>query len=244
MTEPRSAATGFPNPEMNKYIEAIKVVDLGAVEAMLQEKPKWIEWAEPSGKNALHFLCGLGPSDDPGKTKDSLAMLKLLLKSGMDINSIHRIEDKNCDFFPATPLWYAYTRGRNETLYKYLLKNGADTRNCWWAIAWYDDVVAAKLWLKHGAEITEKPTLNELFLGSFQWKKYNFVSWLHEMGAEVNAVDHVGNTALMMAVKRKDDDRIKWLVERGADPDRANKQGISARMIAEQKGPRRLLQLL
>ncbi|HEX3101985.1 MAG TPA: hypothetical protein VHQ01_09345 [Pyrinomonadaceae bacterium] len=178
---------------MNKYIEAIRALDIETVDRMTGDK-KWLEWAEPSGKNALHYLCGLPVSDDPAKTDISLSILKMLLKNGMPINSVHRIDDKNCDIFPATPLWYAYTRGRNEKLYKYLLKNGADTRNCWWAIAWYDDIAAAKLWLKHGAKIDENPTLDELFLGSYGWKKLNFAYWLIEQGADVNAADDLGNT--------------------------------------------------
>src|SRR5688572_18259683 len=106
---------------MNKYIEAIKALDIETVKSMIEKDAKWLTWAEPSGKNALHYLCGLGPGDAKS-SEASLAILKLLLKKGMNMNSIHRIEDKNCDFFPATPLWYAYTRGRNETLYKFLLK--------------------------------------------------------------------------------------------------------------------------
>lgn len=229
---------------MNKYIEAIKAMDLATVKAMLQNDPKWIKWAEPSGKNALHYLCGLGPSGDIAQRDASLAILKLLLKNGMDINSVHRIEDKNCGFFPATPLWYAYTRGRNEVLYKYLLKMGADPQNCMWAIAWYDDVAAAKLFVKHGARIDEKPSLNELFLGSFGWKKMKFVKWLLGMGVDVNAADDKGNTALMVAVKRKDEASIKFLVSVGADPNIQNASGLSARTLVELKGPKRLLALL
>ncbi len=137
---------------MNKFITAITTLDLGAVTEFIKE-PKWLNWSEPSGKNALHYLCGPAAPESAERSEIRLEILKLLLKRGMDINSIHRIEDKNCGHFPATPLWYAYTRGRNEKLYKYLLKQGADPSNCWWAIAWYDDVAAAKLWLKHGAKI-------------------------------------------------------------------------------------------
>jgi len=229
---------------MNKYVEAIKDLDRETVEDMLEKEPKWLDWAEPTGKNALHYLCGLCVGDHAAKAQTSLDILKLLLKRGMDINSVHRIEEKGCDFFPATPLWYSYTRGRNEKLYKYLLKNGADLRHCWWAIAWYDDIAAAKLWLKHGAKIDEKPTLNELFLGSFGWKKFNFAYWLLEMGADVDVVDEKGNTALMVAVKRKDEENIIRLVKRGADADRKNTDGDSARRIAETKGPKRLLAML
>jgi len=107
---------------MNKFIEAIKDLDIDAVNGFL-DNPKWVDWSEPAGKNALHYLCGLGLSDDPVKAETALSILKLLLKHGVDINSIHRIEDKNCDFFPATPLWCAYTRSRNAKLYKRRLVN-------------------------------------------------------------------------------------------------------------------------
>ncbi|HEV8592208.1 MAG TPA: ankyrin repeat domain-containing protein [Pyrinomonadaceae bacterium] len=228
---------------MNSYIKAVTDLDIAAVQELLTKDPKWKSWSEPSGKNALHYLCGVRSADDPQRADAALSILKLLLKNGMDINSVHKIEDKICDFFPATPLWYAYTRGRNEKLYKYLLKHGADLSHCWWAIAWYDDIAAAKLWLKHGAKIDKKPSLDDLFLGSFQWKKFAFANWLLYNGADVNAADDRGNTALMLAVKRKDEDSIRLLIGRGADPDKLNNDGLSARMIAETKGPKRLLDI-
>lgn len=228
---------------MNRLVTAVKSLDLELVR-QLTGMPKWASWAEPSGKNALHYLCEVKVGASKEKADTSLRILKLLLKRGLDIDSPHRIEDKNCDVFPATPLWYAYTRGRNEKVYKYLLKHGADTRGCWWAIAWYDDFTAAKLWLKHGAKIDTNPTLDELFLGSFQWKKMAFAKWLLEQGADVNARGPGGMTALMLAVKRKDEDAIRWLISKGADPDLENDQRISARMIAKDKGPKRLNELL
>ena len=236
---------------MNSFVKAVTDLDIIAVGEKLKD-PKWLAWSEPSGKNALHYVCGVdcrGPrvnKREPVSTASNaaLAITRLLLKSGMDINSIHRIEEKNCEFFPATPLWYAYTRGCNEKLYKYLLKQGADPSHCWWAIAWYDDVPAGKLWLRHGAKIDEKPSLNDLFLGSFQWKKYTFAKWLLDQGADVNATGPSGLTALMLAVKRKDEDSIRRLIRLGADPDKGTENGLSARMLAEQKGPKRIANLL
>lgn len=227
---------------MNKFVKAIKGLDIAAVKEFLKV-PKWVGWAEPTGKNALHYLCGLDVADDAARDETSLTTLKLLLKSGMDINSIHKIPEKD-SYFPGTPLWYAYTRGRNEKLYKYLLKHGADPSHCLWAIAWYDDVAAAKLWLKHGAKIDERPSLNNLFLGSFQWKKYKFAKWTLDQGADVNAPGPGGLTSLMLALKRKDETAIKMLLALGADPDKESEEGISARKLAEQKGPRRILSLL
>ena len=156
---------------MNKFITAVTNFELNAVKEFVKDE-KWRNWSEPTGKNALHYLCAVPSENDI--YGNSVATLKFLLSKGMEIDSVHRIEDKKCDFFPATPLWYAYTRGRNEKLYKYLLKEGADTRHCWWAIAWNDDVAAGKLWMKHGATIDTLPTLDELFFGSVQWKKYKF----------------------------------------------------------------------
>lgn len=150
---------------MNRLVTALKALDVELVEKLIRE-PRWASWSEPDGKNAIHYLCGVVPKNSD-QADTSLKILKLLLKRGIDLNSIHRIEDSKCNVFPATPLWYAYTRGRNETIYKHLLKQGADPSHCWWAIAWYDDVKAGELWLKHGATIDEKPTLDELFLGSF-----------------------------------------------------------------------------
>src|SRR4051812_32056831 len=114
---------------MNKFIKAIKTLDLNLIKELLEAEPKWIEWSEDNGKNALHYLCGLNISKDAQKAEMSLRILKLFLKSGMNINAVHNIADKDCGF-PATPLWYAYTRGRNEKLFTYLLKNGADPNNC------------------------------------------------------------------------------------------------------------------
>jgi hypothetical protein len=94
---------------MNKLIRAVKYSDLTSIEEMLQRESKWIKWPEDNGKNALHYLCGLDISKDPRKAEISLQILKLLLKRGMNINSIHEIPE-GCGIFPATPLWYAYTR--------------------------------------------------------------------------------------------------------------------------------------
>src|ERR1700743_925594 len=187
---------------MNKFIQTIKSLDLLLLEQIIQAEPKWIEWAEDSGKNALHYLCGIPISQHPEKTDDSLGILKLLLKKGMSINSIHHIED-GCDNFPATPLWYAYTRGRNEKIYKYLLDQGANPENCMYAIAWYDDVESAALFKKHGASIEGSSTMDSPFFAAYNWKRYKVAEWFLKNGADVNFVDSKGNTALFYAVKRK-----------------------------------------
>ena len=70
------------------------------------------------------------------------------------------------------------------------------------------------------------------------------VRYLLDQGADVNARGPNGLTAIMLAVKRKDEEAIKFLIKRGADPDKKSDDGTTARIIAETKGPKRLAALL
>lgn len=229
---------------MNKFIQAIRDIDAERVKQLIAGEPKWLSWSEDSGKNALHFLGTLEIGKFPEKANDSLEILKLLLSKGMDINSVHRIPDSNCDFFPATPLWYAYTRGRNELLYTWLLENGADPENCMYAIAWYDDVKAAALFKQYGARIDNIVGTDSPFLAAFTWRKFNAARWFLENGADVNFADATGNTALWYAVKRKyPDEQIKLLLQFGADADRENNEGVSPGKLAETNRQRKILSL-
>jgi hypothetical protein len=228
---------------MNKFIQAVKYLDFTSIEEMLEGDSKWIKWSEDSGKNALHYLCGLDISKDPQKVEISLRILKLLLKKGMNVNSVHEIPD-GCGIFPATPLWYAYTRGRNEKLFTYLLTSGVNPDNCMFAIAWYDDVKSANLFKKHGAKIDDAVSDNTPFLAAFQWKRFNIAEWFLTNGANINFADSEGNTALFYAIKRKYKiEYIKLLIQFGADFNKKNKDGISPKKLAELNSQKKILKL-
>ena len=228
---------------MNKFIRAIKNTDLSVIENIIKKEPKWIQWSENNGKNALHYLCGLDLSKDPTKIKSSLQILKLLIKKGININSVHKFED-NSEIFPATPLWYAYTRGRNETLFTWLLANGADPSHCMFAIAWYDDIKSAALFKKYGALLDEKAGDCTPFLAAFMWKRFNMAEWLLKNGANVNFQDAKGNTALFYAVKRKYKvGQVELLLKCGADFNRNNNDGLSPKKLAESNRKKEILSL-
>jgi hypothetical protein len=227
---------------MNKFIQAVKYLDLTSIEEMLHRESKWIKWCEDGGKNALHYLCGLDISKDPRKVEISLQILKLLLKGGMDINSVHKIPD-DYGIFPATPLWYAYTRGRNEKLFTCLLKNGANPDHCMFAIAWNDDVKSANLFKKHGAKIHDEDGGDAPFLAAFMWKKLNMAEWFLKNGADVNFVDSEGTSALLYAVKRNYEiENVKLLLQFGADFNK-EKDGLSPKKLAELNGQKKNLNL-
>jgi hypothetical protein len=95
---------------MNKFIQAVRDLDIAKTKQLLTDEPKWRTWAKPDGKNALHFVCAvpvvpivnvpaseLGPADH-AKAATSLEIVKLLLKFGRAINSIHNIPDKTAVF--------------------------------------------------------------------------------------------------------------------------------------------------
>jgi hypothetical protein len=41
---------------MNKFIHAVKYLDLTSIEEMIQREPKWIKWSEEGGKCASLFV--------------------------------------------------------------------------------------------------------------------------------------------------------------------------------------------
>ena len=228
---------------MNQFVVALRSFDLDAVKKKVKINPDWLKWRDESGRNALHIVCSKNPGKDKKAAQSALAVVQFLIRSGMDINSIHEIPDDN-SIFPATPLWHAYAKGRNERVYAWLLKNGADPERCMWAIAWNDDVKAANLFSRFGARTTRLEGPDDPFCAAFLWKRFKVANWFLEHGADVNFADKEGNTVLYYAIKRKFDfEWIEFLYREGADFDRKNNEGVSARMLATQNRRRKILRL-
>ncbi len=229
---------------MNVFIQTVKALDLPRIQSMAEKKPEWLRYEETDGKNALHYLGGVKVGNDPDKGQRSLTIAEYLLASGLNINGVHRIPDCG-NIFPATPLWYAYAKGRNQTLYPWLLAKGADPHHCMFAIAWNDDTEAAALFKHYGAETHRGFDSDTPFLAAWYWKRFHVAEWFLRDGTDVNQPGADGDTALHRAVRKKyDADKITFLLQFGADPHLKNRHGESAIDLAGVVGPRKILRLL
>lgn len=219
---------------MNNFIKAVKALDFLKVKALVEKDARWISYVEEGGKNALHYLGSVKVGDDTEKALSSVEIFQWLCGKGMDLNAIHEIKDKGCDIFPATPLWYAYARGRNKKLYTWLLEAGAKPDNCMFAIAWNDDAEAAALFRNKGADIRDNNGKDTPFLSAIHWKRFKVADWFLENGADINARGDDDMTALHCAVKRKYEvEHIQFLMNHGADIHLKNEAGISPLELAQ-----------
>ena len=228
---------------MNKLIRSIKALDIDAIKEIIASDPAWLTWAEPDGKNALHYLAAMNHRKNSEREEKSVSIMKLLLNRGMDINAVHHIPEERTTF-PATPLWYAYAKGRNDKLYRYLLAAGANPEHCMFAIVWNNDVTAATLFKKYGAETDPVPMSQSPLMAAIFWKRWEVAEWFLRNNADVNRADFEGNASLHHAVMRRyNSPVIAMLLKYGADPDQKNKQGESPRTLALRKKMRATLSL-
>ena len=229
---------------MNRFIKAAKTWDIDAVAALLDEDPKWRRYVDRGGRTGLHYAA----ARDTRKTDDppakAVALTDLLLEHGADIDAVHEIPDGS-EIFPARPIWYAYARGANMPLVRHLLARGANPNSCLWAAAWNDDAEAARLFLEHGATPDERFDGETPFLYAYRLKRFKAARTLLSFGADIDAPDGNGNTALHLAIMKGfsvADTRLP--VESGADPNRRNGDGETAIELAQRLRKRAVLKLL
>jgi len=74
------------------------------------------------------------------------------------------------------------------------------------------------------------------------WK--NVISWLVKQGADIEAVDAEGRTALILAARHKREEAVKVLLALRADMDKKDFQGHDAYFYAEEDGDPGIIRLL
>ncbi len=181
---------------------AAKNWDSTVVQQLLTKSPDLVQARDNRGRTALHLCAGATATNSAQRVPASIETAKVLLKAGIDINTVHEIPDDK-EIFPATPLWYALARGRNAQLARFFLKNGANPDNCLWTVIWSKEPELVRLLLRAGSRTEvrfdgETPLIYAARLG-----REKAVLELVAAGADIMARDAKGRTAAEHARKKR-----------------------------------------
>src|SRR3954470_10023730 len=112
-----------------RMLDWVKGFEWQNVRQGFDESPELIGYRDEKGRNWLHLCCGVNAAKTRQQVADGIRTAEVLLKLGLDIDEPAFTEG---DWFDATPLWYAISRGENRELAKFLLKSGCNPNNALW----------------------------------------------------------------------------------------------------------------
>lgn len=211
----------------------------------LETEPALARYVDKIGKTPLHHCAEIDPKKFRLQVSDSIATAKALLDAGADVNAVRVIIDDGEEFL-ATPLWYAVAWGKNLPLVRLLLETGAHPdNNAMGSAIWDQDLLMAELVRSHGGNIDHKSGGETPLIRTVKAKRLALLKWLMENGADINAKDLNGYTALHHAARGSHTlAQVEELLKRGAKPNLKAKDGLTPIALAETAGTKRLLELL
>ena len=214
-----------------RFIEAVRTWDARQVANTLRERPEFASLLDDAGRTPLHN-CARRAISNENNGAASIATARVLLKAGVAINAVQPIKDDG-EVFPATALWYALGWGRNRPLASFLLKAGADPNRCMFALVYADDLASAKRVRLYGAAIDEVFGGETPLIYAMRHRRAKFSEWLLKEGANPDARDRRGLTAMHHAVRRRlPGSTLKALLKAGADTGAVATDGISVAQLA------------
>lgn len=195
----------------------------------LATRPDLLKVRDERGRNWLHICCG----SEGGTAADSIRTADLLPDLGLGLEDPAFTEGD----WQATPLWFAIAHGKNLPLARHLLKLGSTPRYCLFAAIWNEDREAIRLLLSHGAEVDEDSTPGETpLLGAVAWSKFGPAEELLDAGADPDARNAKGDTALhLMLRKNSPIEAFQLFARHGARGDIPDVKGQTAAMILRRK---------
>jgi uncharacterized protein len=214
-----------------RMLDRVKAFDWLGVERALAETPSLLAVRDQRGRTWLHIVCARPPKPE----KDVAASIKtadVLIAAGLDISDAAFTEGS----WRATPLWCAIGRGGNLALAEHLLKLGCDKEHCLWAAVFRRDREAIRLLVRYGANVDAFHEEGGPFLGAVSISHFEEAELLAELGADVNALNGQGLTALHLMLKKDSDKRwFEMLIRHGARGDIPDPQGRTAAEIMRRK---------
>jgi uncharacterized protein len=205
--------------------ESVRGRRVDEVRAGLAERPDLLGHRDERGRSWLHLACSV--------PKTPVAMADLLLGLGLGLDDAAFTEGA----WQATPLWFAVARGQNHALAEHLLRLGCNPDYCLFAAAWNEDRATIRLLLRHGADIEEGADRGETpLLGAIGWSKFGPAEELLLGGADPDARDKQGRTALhLMLRKGSAAGHFAMFVKAGARGDIPDAEGRTAVEILRKK---------
>jgi ankyrin repeat protein len=201
-------------------LELVKGFRAGDVDKALKDDPDLLKIRDERGRNLLHILCMRKPAK--GKAADSIKTAEVLLKHGVDKDSVAFTEGN----WKATPLWHAVGRGQNLALAEFLLKRGCNPNYSLWAASFNNDRDAIRLLVRHGALLEDSSVDESPFLGAVKWSRFGPAEELLKLGANPDYRDKHGMTALHYMLKKNTDKKqIAMVIAHGARGDIKDRQG-------------------
>jgi ankyrin repeat protein len=105
--------------------------------------------------------------------------------------------------FRATPVWYAYSRGENPPLVRFLIKRGADTSYSLWAAVWRDDDAMCREFLKTNPRLNLRAHGETPIFYAARLQRLKTLKLLIKAGADPRIKDHHERDTLDIARARR-----------------------------------------
>ena len=214
-----------------RMLALVKAFDAAAVEQALAETPALLSLRDERGRTWLHLACATPPKSE-AEIAASIRTADVLLAAGLGLDDAAFTEGE----WRATPLWCAVGRGHNLALARHLLELGCDHEHCLWAAQFARWPEAIRLLVGHGAKVDAVHEGVTPFLEAVKWSHFAEAEVLLELGADVDAKDAGGLTALhLMLRKGSAAEHLAMLVRRGARGDIPGPDGETAIAILRRK---------
>lgn len=220
------------SPQVEAIIAASRYGNTAAVQKLIAAQPDLVNSRDRAGSTPLHHAAGFG----------TLAMVKLLLENGADVNAVNQRK--------STPLFWALA---DEAKVRLLLEKGAsitaktsDGRSLTYQAALMANAnPMLRLLLNKGASADGK-TLNGLtpLMAASRRADLEAMKLLIANKADVNARSAAGATPLMSAAATGQAAAVKLLLSHGADVNARTKKNETALADAATAGVEETVKLL